>query len=93
MIFRGGTGTLSEVGLTWEMANFEFGHHEPLIFMGEEWREIVETMVKDLNLDKHEKTVYEIVNSPEEVLELLKNRKGKRKVGILEKLFKKIKNY
>ncbi|HRS22895.1 MAG TPA: LOG family protein, partial [Candidatus Woesebacteria bacterium] len=30
--FKGGTGTLSEIGLTWGLAKFDYGRHEPLIF-------------------------------------------------------------
>lgn len=79
VIFNGGVGTLSEVGLTWEMAKFDYGNHEPLIFFGEQWKETVNELVKDMKYDPIEKKVYEIVLTPEEVLKIVKNRKGNRK--------------
>lgn len=71
VIFKGGTGTLSEVGLVWEMAKFDYGHQEPLIFFGKDWAEIVKIIVKDLNFENKEKEVYKLVNSSEEVLKCL----------------------
>ncbi|MEK7527395.1 MAG: LOG family protein [Patescibacteria group bacterium] len=72
VIFKGGTGTLSEVGLTWEIAKFDYGHHEPLIFVGPEWREIVATLEKSMNYENIEKNVVSVVDTPEEVLAVLK---------------------
>lgn len=72
VIFKGGTGTLSEVGLTWEMAKFDYGHHEPLIFVGDCWKEIVTGIIKNLNLEKMEQKVVKVVNKPEEVVTILK---------------------
>jgi len=72
IIFKGGTGTLSEVGLTWEIAKFDYGHHEPLIFVGPEWREIVATIEKSMNYESIEKRVVTVVDTPEEILAVLK---------------------
>ena len=77
VIFKGGVGTLSEVGLTWQMAKFEYGEHEPLIFFGNELGELVETLIEKLNYDPIEKKVYQTVYTPEEVVETIKNRRGK----------------
>lgn len=71
VIFKGGTGTLSEVGLVWEMAKFEYGHHEPLIFVGEEWKEVVEAIIKNMKFEETEKRVVIMVNTPLEVVEAL----------------------
>jgi len=79
VIFNGGVGTLSEIGLTWEMAKFEYGKHEPLIFFGQQLAELVDTLVTKLNYDPIEKKVYEIAMTPEEVVEIIKNRKGSKK--------------
>lgn len=91
VIFNGGVGTLSEVGLTWQMAKFEYGKHEPLIFFGNQIGELVETLIEKLNYDPLEKKLYQIVNSPEEVLETIRNRKGKvdsENTGLMGKLMK-----
>jgi uncharacterized protein (TIGR00725 family) len=71
VIFKGGTGTIAEVGLVWSKAKFDFGRHEPLIFVGKEWEKIVPVIVKDLNLETVEKEVYKLVETPEEVLKAL----------------------
>jgi uncharacterized protein (TIGR00725 family) len=92
VIFNGGVGTLSEVGLTWQMAKFEYGYHEPLIFFGKELEFLVKELISQLKYDPIEKKLYEIVLTPEEVLQTIKNRKGN---GINEQtsLFAKIKNF
>ena len=72
VIFKGGTGTISEIGMTWNRAKYEYGHHEPLIFFGRFWKKIVADLILGLNLEEKEKKVVEIVEKPEEVLELLR---------------------
>ncbi len=37
VIFKGGTGTVSEFGMSWGLARLYFGHHKPLILYGEFW--------------------------------------------------------
>lgn len=71
-IFKGGAGTLSEVGLTWEMAKFDYGRHEPLIFVGRCWKNIVRDLIRDLQLEKMEQRVVEVVEKPEQVLATIK---------------------
>jgi len=92
VVFKGGTGTLSEVGLIWETAKFDYGHHEPIIFMGELWKEIIETMIRDLDLEKKEQKVVALVNTPQEVLEIIKNGKQSKRINIFERLIKLVKN-
>lgn len=84
LIFKGGTGTLSEVGLTWQMAKFEYGEHEPLVFVGECWKNIVPTIVKDLNFEKIEEDVVRVVLTPEDAVEALKEMSSysKEEVGL-----------
>jgi uncharacterized protein (TIGR00730 family) len=72
VIFKGGTGTLSEVGMVWEQAKFEYGNHEPLVFVGKEWREIVETLQKNMNYQNIEKRVVATVETADEVIKALK---------------------
>ena len=72
VVFKGGTGTLSEVGLIWENAKFEYGHHEPVIFFGKEWREIISLIEKNMNYETIEKRVVTVVDTPEDVLNILK---------------------
>ncbi len=64
IIFKGGTGTLAEVGMVWELAKFEYGDHEPLIFVGKEWKEVVETIKKEMEFETIEKRVVTTVETP-----------------------------
>lgn len=94
VIFNGGVGTLSEIGLSWQMAKFDFGHHEPLIFFGEQMNRVIEELVGTLNYDPLEKKIYEVVLTPEGVLKTIQNRKGDGKIekkGLLGRLMDLIK--
>ena len=35
IIFKGGTGTISELGTAWVLAKLYYGHHKPFILFGE----------------------------------------------------------
>lgn len=76
IIFKGGTGTISEIGMTWNRAKYEYGNHEPLIFFGIFWKKIVADLVLGLNLEEKEKKVVEVVSSPKKVLALLRRIGG-----------------
>ncbi len=41
VIFNGGSGTLSELGMAWGLAKLYFGHHKPLILYGKFWENII----------------------------------------------------
>lgn len=73
VIFKGGTGTISEVGLTWELAKFDYkkGIVEPLVFYGTAWENIIKQMRKSLPLTKDETSVYTIARQPKDVLNYL----------------------
>lgn len=92
VVFNGGVGTLSEVGLTWQMAKLEYANreHEPLIFFGDKLANIVKDLVTRLNYDPLEEKLYQVVRTPEEVLETIKNRKGFKIED--EGIFGKLKN-
>jgi uncharacterized protein (TIGR00730 family) len=75
VIFNGGTGTLSELGMAWGLAYLYFGHHKPLILYGDFWFPIVEALAKNLRMaDKRPDSlrVYKIATTPEKVLEYLR---------------------
>jgi predicted Rossmann-fold nucleotide-binding protein len=46
LIFKGGSGTLSEFGAVWVLANIYHGHHKPFILYGGYWWEIIDTLYK-----------------------------------------------
>lgn len=72
VIFNGGTGTISELGMAWGLARLNFGHHKPLILFGEFWHEILEAIGKNMIIRPEEIRVYRIVTTPEEVLDEIK---------------------
>lgn len=71
IIFKGGTGTISEFGMAWGLARLYFGHHRPLILYGKFWHEIIRAFKKNMNLRPEELKVFKIVETPEEVLEAI----------------------
>jgi len=69
VIFKGGTGTISEFGMAWGLARLYFGHHKPFILYGSFWHEIMESFGENMYIRGEELKVYRIVDTPEEVLE------------------------
>lgn len=72
IVFKGGTGTVSEFGMAWGLARLYFGHHKPLILYGEFWNEIIKVFVENMRIRPEELKVYKVVNSPQEAYEAIK---------------------
>ena len=72
VIFKGGTGTISEFGMAWGLARLYFGHHKPLILYGKFWKKIIKAFRENMAMRKEEFKVFKIVDSPEGVLEAIK---------------------
>jgi len=68
IIFKGGSGTISEFGIAWVLAKLYYGHHKPFILYGDFWVEIIDTFKKNMNLDAKEMAVFEICRNKEETL-------------------------
>lgn len=68
IIFKGGSGTVSEFGTAWVLAKLYYGHHKPIILYGYFWAEILDTFRKNMNIDSTEMSIFEICGSKEEVL-------------------------
>ena len=71
VIFKGGTGTISEFGMAWGLARLYFGHHKPLILYGKFWENIMAAFLSNMRMRPEEFQVYRVVNSPEEVVKSL----------------------
>lgn len=71
VIFKGGTGTISEFGMAWGLARLYFGHHKPLILYGKFWENIMAAFIANMRMRPEEFQVYRVVNSPEEVIKSL----------------------
>lgn len=72
VIFRGGTGTISEFGMAWGLAKLYIGHHKPLILYGEFWNEIIKSLRDHMRIRLDALKVYKVVNSPEEAYKAIK---------------------
>lgn len=72
VVFNGGSGTLSELGMAWGLAKLYFGHHKPLILYGKFWENIINALKENMLLRPVELKVYKIVSTPEEVLDAIK---------------------
>jgi hypothetical protein len=68
IIFRGGSGTMSEFATAWVLAKLYYGHHKPFILYGSFWREIVESVKKGMSINETELDVFKIIDKEEEVL-------------------------
>lgn len=68
IIFKGGSGTISEFGTAWVLAKLYYGHHKPFILFGEFWKEIIDSIKKNMNIDEQEIASFEIVTKREDVL-------------------------
>ncbi len=71
VIFKGGTGTISEFGMAWGLAKLYFGHHKPLILYGKFWEKIIAAFKENMILTQEEQEVYKIVDTPEGVLQAI----------------------
>ena len=72
IIFRGGTGTISEFGMTWAESRIHHGHNIPFILFGDFWQEIIDTFKKYLYMRPDEFKVYSVVDTPEQVLVMIR---------------------
>lgn len=72
VVFKGGTGTVSEFGMAWGLARLYFGHHKPLILYGGFWNNIIKVFVENMRIRPDDLKVYNVVNSPKEALIAIK---------------------
>lgn len=68
VVFKGGSGTISEFGTAWVLAKLYFGHHKPFILYGKFWEEIIDAIRKNMNIDAQEVKAFEIITKREDVL-------------------------
>jgi uncharacterized protein (TIGR00730 family) len=68
IIFKGGSGTMSEFGTAWVLAKLYYGHHKPFILYGDFWISIIDAIRDNMNIDAKEMSVFEICRNKEEVL-------------------------
>lgn len=72
IIFKGGSGTISEFGTAWVLAKLYYGHHKPFILYGSFWHEIIACIKRNMNIDETELNVFRIVEKREDVIPTIK---------------------
>lgn len=73
LIFQGGTGTISELGVSWVLAKLYYGHHKPFILVGAFWRKIIGVIHDNLLIDAKEMDVFRIVDGVDDILPAIKH--------------------
>ena len=73
IVFKGGTGTISEFGMTWASSRIHEGHHKPIVLFGRFWDHIIEEFQTHMFMRPGEIELLKIVESPEEVLSYIKS--------------------
>jgi hypothetical protein len=81
IIFKGGSGTISEFGTAWVLAKLYHGHHKPFILFGDFWIPIVDAIKDNMNISQDELDVFDIVVKKADIIPTIKR---------FEKNFKKI---
>jgi uncharacterized protein (TIGR00730 family) len=76
VVFNGGTGTISEFAMAWGLARLYFGHHKPLILYGDFWHNIITSFEQNMLLRPEELKVFKIVDTPQGVLQAIKEFKA-----------------
>lgn len=72
VMFKGGSGTISEFGTAWVLAKLYYGRHKPFILFGDFWIPIIDAIKDNMNIDAKEYSVFEICRNKEEVLATIK---------------------
>ncbi len=72
IIFKGGTGTISELGTTWVLARLYYPHHKPFILYGKFWKPIIEVLKAEMKIREEGFKVFKIVENKEGVLKAIK---------------------
>ena len=71
VVFKGGTGTLSEWATAWLLGHLYYDKFKPLFLYGEFWHEFMESVNQHFMIGKSEQKVYKIVNNLPELLEAI----------------------
>lgn len=77
IIFKGGSGTLSEWATSWVLGKLYYGHHKPFILYGDFWKEIIEVVQKNMLIDEEEMDVFRIVEKKEDILPTIRELEEK----------------
>ena len=72
IVFRGGTGTISEFGMAWAASRIRAGQERPIILFGSFWKTLIENFRKYMYMRPGEFRLYKIVESVDEAVNEVK---------------------
>jgi len=72
IVFRGGTGTISEFGMTWAASRIRAGQERPIILFGEFWKTLIENFKRYMYMRPGEFRLYKIAASVDEAVNEVK---------------------
>ncbi len=75
IIFNGGSGTVSEFGMTWAMSRIHQGDNKPIILFGDFWKDIMKTITKCMLIPQGNEALYTIVNNPQSAVDAINARR------------------
>ena len=71
IILRGGTGTLVELTIAWELMNKNLIEHKPIACHGEMWQRIIQPMEERIKHEKRETGLVQCFDSIEECFDFI----------------------
>lgn len=77
IIFNGGSGTVSEFGMTWAMSKIHDGTNKPIILFGIFWKDILKTMQKHMLIKQGEEMLFKVVTTPEQAFDIINGMRGR----------------
>ncbi len=72
IVFRGGTGTISEFGMAWASSRIRAGQERPIILFGGFWKILIENFKENMYMRPGEFRLYKIVESVGEAVNEVK---------------------
>jgi uncharacterized protein (TIGR00725 family) len=76
IVFRGGTGTISEFGMAWAASRIRAGQERPIILFGAFWKTLIENFKRNMYMRPGEFRLYKIVESADEAANEVKRLIG-----------------
>lgn len=73
IIFKGGTGTISEFATAWALAKLYYRHHKPFILYGKFWNNIIKCIKQNLNISKEELDVFKIIEKRKDIMPTIRD--------------------
>lgn len=71
IVFKGGTGTLSEWATAWLLSHLYYGNHKPLILYGDFWHDVMKVITDNFFIGEKEQLLYKIVKDEKELIKAL----------------------